>query len=142
VITRVPALRQRIRCGLAFKIRTRYVVKQNLVLDCKQLAGAPRQVGFDRCLVHDELVESAIKAILVDLLFPELQQVAERRAPEPVLGNVQLTRWLTQTRCHQHSSDLFPGDALLACGQQVRTQLRQPHAAPQCQSQINVAKLA
>ena len=105
MITRVPTLRQRVRCGLTLKICTRNVVEQNLVLDRKQLPRAPRQVRFQRYLVHHELVESAIKTILVDLVISELQQIGKRRAPEPILGNVQFARWLTQPCCYQNSDE-------------------------------------
>jgi hypothetical protein len=40
------------------------------------------------------------------------------RATIPILGNVQLTRWLTEPRCHQHGCHLRPCDALLADRQQ------------------------
>src|SRR5215475_6266383 len=48
----------------------------------------------------------------------------------------------SQTRRHQHSGNLFPSDTLLAHRQQLIAQLGQTRTAPQCQRQINVAKLA
>ena len=58
------------------------------------------------------MIEAAIKTILVDLLIPELQQIAERRAPVPILGNVQLARWFTEPRRNQHGRHLRPSDLL------------------------------
>ncbi len=92
VIAGVAALRQRIGFGLALKVGARDVVQQHFVLDGKQLAAALRQMHFQRRLVRKQMIERAIKSILVDLLVAKLQQIAKRRATIPILGNVQLAR--------------------------------------------------
>jgi hypothetical protein len=70
-----------------------------------------------------------------------LQQIAERRAAIPVLGNVQLARRLAEPRRNQHHRYLRPGDALLADRKQPLAQILEPHPAPQCQRQVHVAEL-
>ena len=142
VITRVTALCQRIYCSLAFKVGARHVVKQNLILDREQLACAPRKMCFNRRLVPEQMIKSAIEAILVDLLIAELQQITQRRAPIPILGNVQFASGLAQARRYQDGGDLLPGDALLTRRQQLIAQLRQTRPPPQRQSQIHIAELA
>src|SRR6516165_6746094 len=87
------------------------------------------------------MIKCAIEAILVDRLIPELKQIAKRRAPIPIFRNVQLTRWLTQPRRHQHRRHLRPGNALLSHWQQPLAQIFKPNPAPQRQSQIYIAKL-
>src|SRR5487761_412529 len=42
------------------------------------------------------MIEIVTQSILVDLLVAELQQIAERRAAIPVLGNVQFARRLPE----------------------------------------------
>ena len=95
---------------------------------------------FKRCLVHKKMIERAIKAILVDLLVPELQQIAERRAPVPILGNVQFARRLAQPRRNQHGRHLRPGNAFLARRKQALAQLLKARPTPQRKRQIDIAK--
>ena len=95
---------------------------------------------FKRCLVHKKMIERAIKAILVDLLVPELQQIAERRAPVPILGNVQFARRLAQPRRNQHGRHLRPANAFLARRKQALAQLLKARPTPQRKRQIDIAK--
>jgi len=44
--------------------------------------------------MREQRIERAIEAILVDVRLVELQQIGERRAALPILGNVQLARRL------------------------------------------------
>src|SRR6201995_2116215 len=92
MIAGIATLCLRIVLRLALKERTRHVVEQHLVLDCKQLATALRQMRFEGGLVSEQMIEGAVETILVDLLIAELQQIAQRCATVPVLGNVQLAR--------------------------------------------------
>src|ERR1700681_4944126 len=63
VIPGIAALGQRVRFGQAFEIRACHVVKQHFVLDRKQLSAAPGQMRLKRRLVHEKMIEAAIKAI-------------------------------------------------------------------------------
>jgi hypothetical protein len=114
VVARITALRLRVRFRLALKIGARDVVEQYLVLDCKQLSAALRQMRFECGLVHEEVVKAAIEAILVDLFIPKLQQIGKRRAPVPILGNVQFARRLAESCHHKHRRHLCPCDMLLS----------------------------
>ena len=97
---------------------------------------------LQRRLVREQAIERPIKAILVDLLVAELQQIAERRAAIPVLGNVQLARRLAQPSRHQHRRHLRPSDAFLAHRKQAPAQLLEPQPTPQGERQIHIAKPA
>lgn len=142
MIAGVAALRQRIRFGLAFEIRARDIIEQHIVLDRKQLATAPRQMRFKGRLVHEQMIEAAIKAIFIDLLIAELQQIAECRAPVPILGNVQLARRLAEPRRNQQGRHLRPANAFLAHRKQLITQLLKACPTPQRKRQIHIAELA
>jgi hypothetical protein len=54
------------------------------------------------------MIERAVEPILVDLLVAKLEQIAKRRAAMPILGNMQLARWLAQPRRNQHARHLRP----------------------------------
>jgi len=81
-------------------------------------ANLREEMRFEVRLVREQMIEPAIKTILVDLLIAKLEQIAKRRAAIPILGNVQLARRLAEPRRHQHGRHLCPRDALLANRQQ------------------------
>ena len=141
MIAGIAASRLRIGLGLALKICARHVVEQYLVLDCKQLAAALRQMRFELALVGEKMIEPAIEPILVDLLVTELKQIRKRRSSIPVLRNVQLARWLAEPRGDQHRRHLRPRNALLADRKQPLAQSLEPGAAPQRERQIYIAEL-
>src|SRR5258708_39637991 len=96
---------------------------------------------FELGLVGEQMIEPAIEPILVDLLVTELNQVRKRRSSIPVLRNVQLARWLTESRGDQHRRHLRPRNALLADRKQPLAQSLEPGSAPQCERQIYIAEL-
>src|SRR3979411_71241 len=140
MITRIAALRLWVRRGLALKICARHIIEQHLVLDCKQFSAALRQMRLKIGFGRQQMIETAIKAILVDLLVAELQQIAKRRAAIPIFRNVQLARWLTKPRRDQHSCHLRPRDALLADRQQSLAQILKSRSAPQGKRKIHIAE--
>ena len=92
--------------------------------------------------MRKEVIEAAVKAIFVDLFIPKLQQIGKRRAPLPILGNMQLARWLAEPGHHQHGRHLRPCNALLSNRQKPLTQILKTRPAPQRECQVNVAELA
>src|ERR1700693_5516376 len=96
---------------------------------------------FESGLVREQVIEPAIEAILVDLLIAELQQITKCRAAIPVLGNVQLARRRAEPCRHKDRRHLRPGDALLSARQESRAKVLKTDPAPQCESQIYIAKL-
>ena len=141
MIAGVTALGLRVAFRLTLEIRARHVVEQHFVLDREQLAAALRQMRFEGLLVREQMIETAIEAVLVDLLVAKLQQIAKRRAAIPILGNVQLARRLAEPRRNQHGRHLRPADALLARRKQLLAQILKPHPAPQGKREIDIAKL-
>src|SRR5512144_2761030 len=97
---------------------------------------------FEGSLVRKEVIEAAVKAIFVDLFIPKLQQIGKRRAPVPILGNMQLARWLAEPGHHQHGRHLRPCNALLSNRQKPLTQILKTRSAPQRECQVYVAELA
>ena len=95
---------------------------------------------FQGSLALEQQIERAIQPILVDQIGIQLQQIAQRRAPIPILGDVQLARRLAQPGRHQHCRHLRPRHRLLARRQQLLAQIAQPRAAPQRQRQVHVAE--
>lgn len=142
VVAAVAATGQLVALGLALEVGAGHVVQQHLVVDREQLPAAPRQVRLQRGLVLQQQIERSIQPVLVDQIAVELQQVAQRRATVPVLGDVQLARRLAQPSRHQYRRHLRPGHRFLARGHQPLAQIGQPRAAPQGQRQVDVAELA
>jgi hypothetical protein len=95
VIARVAALRLRIALGLPFEVGRGEVIQQHVIVHGKQLPHPPAQVRLKRRFMRQQLVERAIQPILVHQRLVQLQQITERRASIPVLGNVQLAGGLT-----------------------------------------------
>src|SRR6516225_1530697 len=98
-------------------------------------------MGFESLLVRQHTIEAAIQPILVDLLFAKLKQIAQRRAPIPVLGNVQLARRLAEAGRDQHRRHLREGDAFLADRQKLIADILKARAAPQRKRKIDIPEL-
>jgi hypothetical protein len=141
MIAGIAALCLRVGFQLALEIGAGDIVEQHVVLDREQLPAALRQMRFQFGLGCEQMIEAAIEPILVDLLIPELQQIAKRRAPVPTFRDVQLARWLAESCRHQHGRNLRPRDVLLADWKQPRAQLLKTGAAPQRERQVHVAEL-
>jgi hypothetical protein len=88
MVARVAALRQGIRVGLAFEIRARHVVQQQVVLDGEQLAEPLLEKHFQRRLVRQQFVQPTVQTVVVDLVARHAQQIAQRGLPVEVLGDV------------------------------------------------------
>jgi len=84
LIAGIAALRLRVGRRPAREIGARDVVEQHFVLARKKLSTASGQMRFENALVHEQMIETAIEAILVDLLISELQQIGQRRAPNQI----------------------------------------------------------
>src|SRR5208337_5686624 len=104
MIPRVATLRQRIALGEAFEVRTGHVVEQQIVFEREQRAELVLQMGLQPGLVCEQAIEPAIATVVIDLGFRDAEQVVERRAAEPVLGDVQLARWLAESSDNEHRS--------------------------------------
>ena len=81
------------------------------------------------CLVRQQPIQRAVEPVVVDLLGGQAQQILQRRAAVPVLGDVQLARRLAQPREHQHRGHRRPRHLLPASRQQLLAQARRA-AAP------------
>jgi hypothetical protein len=130
VVAGIAALCQRVRFGLAFEERARHIVEQDFVLHREQLAAAPGQMRFQRRLVHEQMIQSAIETVLVDLILAQLKQIGERRAPVPVLGNVQFARGFAKPCRYQNGGYLLPRHAFLARRKKLLAQVRKTGPAP------------
>ena len=114
VIARVAALGLRIGGRLAFEVGRGDVVEQHFVVHREELPDAFGQMRLERSFVRQQSIERPIQPVLVHQRLVQLQQIAQRRAPIPVLGNVQFARRLTQPGRHQHGGHLLPR-LLLPC---------------------------
>jgi hypothetical protein len=76
MVAGIAALGLRVAFRLALKIGARDIVEQHLVLDCKQLSAALRQMRFEGGLVRKQMIKGAVQTVLVDLRVAELQQIA------------------------------------------------------------------
>jgi len=118
----MAALGERIGRRFTLEIRARHVVEQQVVIEREQLAQALLQMRLERLLVWQQLVERAIEAVIVHPLLRHSQQIRQRRAPVPVLGNVQPARWLAQSRDHQDRCHARPWHTLASFGHLLGTE--------------------
>ena len=130
VIPAVAALRQRIARRQSLEVRARHVVQQQVVLQREQLPQPRLQVTFDRFLVRQQTVERAVQAVVIHRFTRQRQQVLERGAPVPVLGDVQLARRLAQARDHQYRRHHRPRRRLASLRQQLRADHVQLERSP------------
>jgi hypothetical protein len=95
------------------------------------------QSGF----VLQQMIERPVQPVLVDEVIAQSQQIRERRATIPVLGDMQFARRLAKTRRHQDRGDGRPWHRFLSARQQPVAEVREPRPAPQRQGEIDVAEL-
>jgi hypothetical protein len=57
--------------------------------DLEQLSAAPRQMRPQSGFVLQQMIERPIQPVLVDEVIAQSQQIRERRATIPVLGDMQ-----------------------------------------------------
>ena len=123
MVAAVAALGQRVGLRLAFEVGAGHVVQQQVVLELEQLAQPALEMGLQLLLVRQQAVQRAIQAIVVDRLGRHAQQVVQRRAAIPMLGDVQLARRLAQPGDHQDRRHRRPRHPLAAARQRLATQL-------------------
>ena len=114
MVARVAALGQGIRVGLAFEVRARHVVQQQIVLDGEQLAEPLLEKRLQRLLVRQQFVQPAVQAVVVHLVERHAQQVGQRALPIKVFGDVQFARRLAEPRDDQNQRRQRPGNVLLS----------------------------
>jgi hypothetical protein len=87
-------------------------------------------MGLQRRLVRQQAVERAVQPIVVDGFGRHAQQIAQRRAAIPILGDVQLARRLAQPGNHQDRRHRRPRHPLAAARQRLATQLVERQGLP------------
>jgi hypothetical protein len=130
VITRIAALRLPVGLRQTLEIGAGDIVEEHFVVDRKQLAATLRQMRFEGGLVDEQAIKPTIKAIFVDVFLAELKEIAQRRSAIPVLGDVQLTRWLAEPCRHKHRRHLRPGNTLLARWHHLLAKFLKTEASP------------
>ena len=90
MIAGVAALGQRVGLRLALEIGAGHIIEQHFVLNRKQLcrSALTNALRVPICVPADQ-IECAIEPVFVDLLIAKLQQIAERRSPIPIFGDVE-----------------------------------------------------
>ena len=142
MIAGIAALCLRVGFRLALEIGAGDVVEQHFVLNREQLAATLRQMRFQRALVRQQMIEAAIKPILVDLFLAQLEQIAQRRAAVPVLAQCA-TRSTARRTAPQPAPQ--PSSTRRSCslpdGSNRSQSSSSPRPAPQRKRQINIAEL-
>ena len=131
MIAAVAALREWIARRQALEVCAGHVIEQQIVVEREELAQAPFQMRLERGLVRQQPVEGAVQPVVVDLRARDLEQVLQRGAAVPVLGDMQLARRLAQAGEHQDRGHRRPGHRLAPRRQQLRAQGVQPQRAPE-----------
>ncbi len=95
---------------------------------------------LQRRLVGQEAIERAIAAVVVDPRGGQREQIVERRAPIPILCDVQLARRLAQPGQHEDQRHGGPRHLFPADGQQPLQQGIQLQGPPQRPAEPDVAE--
>lgn len=91
-------------------------------------------------LERQHCVQSAIEALVVDLLGRHAQQVIERGFSVPEIGDLQLGGRSAETRQRQDARDRRPGNSLAPRLHRVVEKAIQPQALPEGQAEMNFAE--
>lgn len=102
LIARIAALSQRVRFGLALEIRAGHIVKQQVVLQIEQLAQPLFQMDFQRLFVRQQLIQRAIKPIVVHAFDRHAQEFRQRGFGIPLLGGVKLAGGFQESSDNQN----------------------------------------
>ena len=86
MVAAVAAAGERVALGLTLEVCARHVVQQQLIVKLEQLL----EMYLQRSLMRQQTVESTVQPIVVNALRRHAQEVVQRRAAVPILGNVQL----------------------------------------------------
>jgi hypothetical protein len=127
---------------LAFEVRARHIVQQQIALEFEQLAQPLAQVFFQCLLVRQQLVERLVQPIRVDLLRRNAQELFQRRAPVPGVGDVQLTGRLAESSDREHRRHRAPGDRFAPRFDQRIEPCVEAQHSPQAPGQPDVAKVS
>jgi len=95
---------------------------------------------LQRLALFEHAVQRSIAAVVVDLRLGHVEQIVQRRAAKPILGDVQLARRLAQPRDDQYRRHRGPRHIFASAGQQPRQQLIQPQRLPQSPRQRHIAE--
>ena len=95
---------------------------------------------LQRPLVRQQPVERPVQTVVVDPLHRHAQEIRQRRPPVPILGDVQLARWLAQPRNHQDRRHRRPRHPLTTRRHLLDTKPIELQRAPQPPAQPDVAK--
>src|SRR3974377_1234279 len=141
MIARIAALCLWVPFRLTLKVGACNVVEQHLVLDCEQLSATLRQMRLKGSFVRKQMIQASIEAVFIDRFLAKLQQIDKRCAAVPVLGDVQLARWLAEPCQHKDSCHLRPCDALFSNRKKLLAELLKARPAPQRERKVHIAKL-
>ena len=142
MIARVASLGERIALGHSLEIRTRNIVEQKIVVEIEERTEPLLQMCFELGLVGQQMVERPVAAVVVDLLLGHAEQVVERGAAKPILGDVQLARRRTEPSDHEDRGHGRPGNVFATGRQQPREQRVEADGLPEPLRQPDVAELA
>lgn len=142
VIPRVTALGQGIGIGLPLEVRAGHVIQQQVVLDREQFAEPLLEKRLQCRLVRQQLVESAIQAVVVHFIDRHAQQVAQCAVAVKVLGDLQFTRRFAEPRDDQDERRQRPRNVFLPQRHRTPQKLVQSQTLHQFQRQPRAAKLA
>ena len=89
---------------MTFNERTCDLIHQQVIFQMKQLAHAILQMDFEYLFVRQQLVETSIQTIVLDLISAHTEQIRQRCFRISRLGDIELTGRLKQSRederCH------------------------------------------
>ncbi len=142
MIAAVTPRGQRVGFCQSLEVGRRHVVEQDVEVQRKQGAETILQVRLERSLVRQQLIESLVETRVVHHRRINAQQIFERCASIPVLGDVQFAGWFAQSRDDQDRRDLRPRHDLSTFRHHGRAELVEPECTPQRPPDPDVAERA
>jgi hypothetical protein len=113
---------------------------QQIVVEPEQASQPLLQVRLQRLLVRQQPVERTVQPVVVDSIRGHAQKIIQRRAPVPVLGDVQLARRFAQPRDHQDRRHRRPCNALSTRNEALGAEAIEIERPPQNPPQPHIAK--
>ena len=140
MITGVAPFCQRVGRTLTLEIRARDIVEQQLIFQIEEVSQSLPQVPLQFVFVRQEMVQSCIEPVGVDLVSGNTQEIIQGGATIPGIFDVQLAGWLAEPGDSEHGSHLGPGNLLTPRGHDAIEQHIQLKQSPKAPGQPDVTE--
>lgn len=132
----------RIALRLALEVSAGDVIEQKLETHAKPLPVTRHQVAAQGVLVLAELIERAVKPVVVDQPGVDAEQIVERGGVIPVLGHAEFGALRAKPRDGEQRGGMRPAHRLAPLGQKPAEQLIEFEPVPKREGEVTLAEVA